>query len=813
MASVEFVRVIFPQISNRQFIYRLPTNYQGAVFSGQRVIAPLKQSSAMGFILEPEKQPPTAIEIKPLMEIVDLHPLLPPELFSFLRRLADYYLTPFPKVLNMAIPPEYRLLKNRHFYPATESPQLNNFEDIYSAIATKPGLEHLALKKKFDPDYLQRGINYLKQHHLISEVPLFRQPKNEPSVLSTIQLSPAAQAIPDLLARFQRAPRQRELIDALIAAGGSISSPAIKNFPPTVLRSLEAKGIITCLYQPADLGDFWGDFSQRLKEVILTEEQKQLFSSIRAKLHKKEYAAFLIEGVTGSGKTEIYIQLIQEILAQGRTALVLVPEITLTSHLAGRFKGVFGDKIAIWHSRLTQKQRKIIWSAIQQGEYPVVIGARSALLLPIPRLGLIVVDEEHDASFKQRSPEPRYHGRDAALLRGSLSQCVVVLGSATPSLESQYNAAIGKLTRLTLTRRYAKAPQARIHVVDLRAEQKETGDLYNPLSRLLLAKINEKLAAGQQVLLLQNRRGFSHVLLCPDCGYTPRCRNCDITLTYHKKENLLLCHYCNFAITPPTACPECNSTRFLFPGVGTQKVETLLHQHFPAYQIGRLDIDTTQETGYSQRILKAFEQNQIQILLGTQMIAKGLDFPNVTLVGVINADVGLFMPDFRARERVFQLLYQVSGRAGRGAIQGEIVIQTYNPQDFTIRCALQQNLELFSNRELSERNPLDYPPFARLALIQVSALQQERATRIAQEIAHYLHQTRQKIQLLGPAPAPLAKLKNRYRYHLILKSRKDYDPAGAQLHALLLQLLHTKEYPKWSQQARLTIDIDPIDLL
>lgn len=813
MASVEFVRVIFPQIANRQFTYRVPPSYQSSVFSGQRVIAPLKQSSAIGFILEVEKHPPAAIDIKPLTEIVDLHPLLPPELFSFLRRFADYYLTPFPKVLNLAIPPEYRLIKHRHFYPTQESPQLNSYQDLYNAIANKPGIGPLVLKKMFAADYLQRGLNYLKQHHLISEVPLFRQPEHKLSVLSAIQLTPAAQADANLLAHFRRAPRQLELLNALITASGKIEGPALKNYSPTILQTLESKGVITCLYQPADLGDFWGDYSQRLKEVTLTEEQQQLFNSIRVKLHEKQYAAFLIEGVTGSGKTEIYIQLIQETLAQGRTALVLVPEITLTSHLAGRFKGVFGDKIAIWHSRLTQKQRRIIWSAILQGEYPVVIGARSALLLPMPALGLIVVDEEHDASFKQRSPEPRYHGRDAALLRGNLSHCVVVLGSATPSLESQYNAAIGKLTRLTLTRRYAKAPQARIHVVDMRAEQKETGDPYNPLSRLLLAKINEKLAAGQQVLLLQNRRGFSHVLLCPDCGYTPRCRNCDITLTYHKKENRLLCHYCNFAITPPTICPECNSTRFLFPGVGTQKVETLLHQHFPTYNLGRLDIDTNQETGYPQRILKAFEQNQIQILLGTQMIAKGLDFPNVTLVGVINADIGLFMPDFRARERVFQLLYQVSGRAGRGAIQGEIVIQTYNPQDFTIRCALQQNLELFSNRELSERNPLDYPPFARLALIQVSALQQERAARVAQEVALYLHKIRQKIQLLGPAPAPLAKLKNRYRYHLILKSRKDYDPTGAQLHALLVQLLHSQEYPKWSQQARLTIDIDPIDLL
>lgn len=813
MPGNQYVTVVFSQVMNRQFTYRLPASLGEKPFIGQRVIAPLKQTTAVGFIVAFEDSPPSGVEIRDIIEIVDHQPVFPPELFSFLRRMAEYYLTPLAKVLSIAIPPEYRLIKNRRLSIMPTELTVERYNDIYATIAAQPDVSLANLRKKFDQTYLEKGIAYLKQRHLIRELPVYTRKKGENLVLHAITLTPAAQMQADLLSKFTRAPRQRAVLEQLIQAGGTISGAAARQISAPLIRSLSQKGLVACEYQREDLDDFWSEFSTRPKTITLTDDQQAIFEPIQAALREQKYAAFLIEGVTGSGKTEVYIKLIQEAIKAGRSAMVLVPEITLTSHLAGRFKGAFGSQIAIWHSHLTQKRRKIIWWSILQGEYPVVIGARSAIFLPLPNLGLIVVDEEQDSSFKQRSPEPRYQGRDAALLRGSLSNSVVVLGSATPSLETQYNAAVGKITKLVLPRRFAKAPTAKIHVVDMLAEYQQTGDFQNPLSRLLLEKIGEKVSLGQQVLLLQNRRGFSHVILCPDCGYVPLCRNCDITMTYHKKENRLQCHYCNFTLVPPASCPKCGGTRFLYPGVGTQKVENLLRSHFPNFNLSRLDIDTCQETGYAQRILKAFEQNQIQILLGTQMIAKGLDFPNVTLVGVINADVGLFMPDFRARERVFHLLYQVSGRAGRGELQGEIVIQTYNPHDFTIRCALQQNLTMFVNNELSERNPLHYPPFSRLALIQVSALQNERAQQVAQEVAFFLNQNRKQVYLLGPAPAPLSKIKNRYRYQIILKSRKEHDPSGTKLHNLLHTLLHSDQYPKWSRQARLSIDIDPADLL
>jgi primosomal protein N' (replication factor Y) len=329
----------------------------------------------------------------------------------------------------------------------------------------------------------------------------------------------------------------------------------------------------------------------------------------------------------------------------------------------------------------------------------------------------------------------------------------------------------------------------------------------------LLKKIQEKLELGEQVILLQNRRGYSPIILCPDCGWTPRCRNCDITLTYHKSTSQMLCHYCNLSELPPHSCPRCQSTHFLYPGYGTQRVESFLREKFPKSEIVRMDLDNTRRQGFAQKAMEKFEKGVIQIMLGTQMIAKGLDFPKVTLVGVLNADIGLFMPDFRARERVFQLLYQVAGRAGRGEIQGEIVIQTFNPKDTTIRCAIQQNLPKFAALELNERNPLNYPPFSRLAVILVSDTNLTQVVDAAQQVVQYLQPRHKKTDLLGPTPAPLSKIRNRYRYMLIIKSRKETDPNGTQLRNILFNFISSETYKQISRRAQVSIEIDPLDLL
>lgn len=811
----KYIDVIFPFSLRKCFTYKVPEDWTSELVPGQRVVAPLRNNAVVGFVLHVHSDKPEGFDIKEILEIIDFTPVFSSELFTFLRKVSDYYLAPLGKVLAAAIPAEYQTHKNRRIAivkdASGEVP--DEFKPLYEKISEKCEVTLSGLKRHFDKDILRKGLTRLKKAGLVTENPVFHQPKQKGSIEKSLRLSPDFLPNPEEIEKMQkRSPRQWELLESLQQTG-SLSGDILKNYATASIHALQKKGVIDIQQTDVTINKLWEQFNEKCKDIILTQDQESAYHTISPCIDAGKFSPFLIEGVAGSGKTEVYIRLIEHALSIRKSAIVLVPEITLTTHLAGRFRGAFQEKIAIWHSKLTPTQRSVVWRSILRGDFPVVIGARSALFLPVKNLGLIIVDEEQDGSFKQTGQEPKYHARDAAMLRGVESQSVVVLGSATPSLESQYNAVTGKFQKISLPRRFAKSPTSVIHVVDMKQEWQQTGTYNNPLSRFLVEKIKEKVALGQQVLLMQNRRGYSNVLLCADCGWSPTCRNCDISFTYHKKTNKLRCHYCNMSIFPPSSCPQCGGRRFLYPGYGTQRVETSLKEQFPDFTIDRLDIDTAQERGFSLQVMNHFEKNQIQVLVGTQMIAKGLDFPNVSLVGILNADVGLFLPDFRARERVFQLLYQVSGRAGRGDIQGVIVLQTFNPQDFTIRCAIQQNLAMFSNFELNERNPMNYPPFSRLAAVLISDLKAQRAAEVANEVIQFLEPRKKQMQILGPAPAPLSRIKNRYRYLIILKSRKERDPNGAILRNLLNTFISSPAWQSLNRRARITIDIDPLDLI
>ena len=814
--EIQYVDVSFPIALRRSFSYRIPKEWSVELFPGQRVVAPLKKTAAVGYILRIFSKKPEGFETKEILEIIDFHPVFPPELFSFLKKVSEYYLSPFGKVLSAAIPPEYQTQKSRKLVVTrnVESAIPSEYEALYRKIKEKGEILLSGLKRTFDNEILRKGVTSLKRLGLITEYPVFHQRHQRGLIEKSIQLAPDFSATLEVLEAMQKkSPRQWELLDTLLKQNGELNGNNLKSFSPACIQALAGKGIVSIHQTDVSLDQLWNEFTEKKKDISLMPEQESAFQTMKTAIDAGKFSPFLLEGVTGSGKTEVYIRLIEYALSIGKSAIVLVPEITLTTHLAARFRGAFQDKIAIWHSQLGQSQRGSVWQAILRGDFPVVIGARSALFLPLQNLGLIIVDEEQDSSFKQNGQDPKYHARDAAMLRGVESKSVVVLGSATPSLETQYNAITGKFQKIDLPKRFAKSPTALIHVIDMKEEWRTTGVYNNPISDFLLNKIKEKIALGQQVLLMQNRRGYSNILLCAQCGWSPVCRNCDISMTYHIKSKRIQCHYCNLTQYPPSSCPQCGGTKFLYPGYGTQRVEAALAEAFPEYSIGRLDIDTAREKGFSLNVMNQFEQNQISILVGTQMIAKGLDFPNVSLVGILNADIGLYLPDFRARERVFQLLYQVSGRAGRGDIQGEIVLQTFNSQDFTIQCAIQQNLSKFSNYELNERNPLNYPPFSRIALVSISDLNSQRASDVADNVAEFLQQKKKHIALLGPAPAPLGKIKNRYRYSIILKSRKERDPNGIQLRGLLHSLIVSPSWKELNRRARITIDIDPLNLL
>jgi primosomal protein N' (replication factor Y) len=520
----------------------------------------------------------------------------------------------------------------------------------------------------------------------------------------------------------------------------------------------------------------------------------------------------LLYGVTGSGKTELYLRAIEEVIRQGKEALVLVPEISLTPQTIQCFRGRCGQ-VAVLHSHLGNAQRGGHWRRIAAGQVQVVVGARSAVFAPTRRLGLIVIDEEHEGSFKQETT-PRYHARDVAVMRARLEGIPVLLGSATPSLETWHNAQRGQYGLLTLPSRVQDLPMPRVALIDMRHEVVRGGRPQG-LSPSLERAMRYALADGGQVILLLNRRGFSTHVFCPACGYVESCRFCDLALTFHRQRNVTLCHYCGYEQAPPTRCPKCGLGQVRYQGLGTEKLEKEIEDKFPSYVIRRMDSDTMRRPGSHGRLLAAFRRGEVHILLGTQMIAKGLDFPNVTLVGVVNADVALHLPDFRAAERTFQLLSQVAGRAGRGPRGGQVLVQTFNPEHPSIRLAAGHDYLAFVNIELSNREAHHYPPYERLARLILRSRDRDQAGALADQLARSFQTalvglrsadgTPVTVRLLGPAEAPVFRLKGYYRFHFQLQS-----PSPGVLHQLLRLVLASQRVPAG---AELSIDIDPLNML
>ncbi|PYS15764.1 MAG: primosomal protein N' [Acidobacteria bacterium] len=538
-------------------------------------------------------------------------------------------------------------------------------------------------------------------------------------------------------------------------------------------------------------------------ELVMTPDQTKALSTINS---TPGFRPILLHGVTGSGKTEIYMQAVEHFLAAGKTSLILVPEIGLTPQLTDQFARRFPNQIAILHSSLTRRQRIDEWLRIYRGEVPIVIGTRSAVFAPLGNLALIVVDEEHETSYKQEEV-PRYHARDTAVMRAKLAGAAVVLGSATPSMESFHNAASQKYDYVMLTTRVEGRPLPAVEIVNMREEYAAEGKQV-VLSRRLLEAINARLDRGEQTMILLNRRGYATFLLCRHCGFTFQCNSCSVAMTYHRSIEKLLCHYCGLARRPPARCPECDSEYIHYVGEGTERLEAELKCRFPEARVGRIDRDAMRHMRDYERVLGGFRAGDIDILAGTQMIAKGHDFPRVTLVGVVGADAPLALPDFRAAERTFQLLTQVAGRSGRGGRPGEVVIQSYFPDHYTFQLAVTQRFEDFYARESRYRKAMFYPPFTALAGIMVTDRDRGRAADTAREIGEYLDSLRSNaMRILGPAPAPLERIKRMHRQQLLIKSS-----SRASLHQLLGRLRQYIEDRKFGS-TRVFIDVDPVSLL
>jgi primosomal protein N' (replication factor Y) len=517
-----------------------------------------------------------------------------------------------------------------------------------------------------------------------------------------------------------------------------------------------------------------------LKMAPLTSAQQSAFKPILESLKSGGHQTFLLQGITSSGKSHIYYELVKEALKKGKGVLMMVPEIALTPQTVRNFTRIFKDRVAVFHSRLSEKEKAENWFHIYKGTKDVVIGVRSALFTPVKNLGLVIVDEEHDGSYCQSERNFNFNGRDAAVMRSKIEGAVVVLGSATPSLESRYNADRGKYRLLTLDERYNRQPLPVVYMVNMKTEREKNN--WSIFSHLMLEKIQDRLHRKEQVILLKNRRGFANFLQCGECGYIPVCPNCNISLTYHRAIKRMVCHYCNRRETPPQACPQCEGTKIKFSGSGVEKVEDELKKVFPEVRTLRLDLDTGSRRGRVETILNAFWEKKADVLIGTQMVSKGLDFSNVTLVGVVLADTGLFFPDFHASERTFQLLTQVAGRSGRRGIRGEVVLQTYAPDEKSIKYAVDQDYNGFYREELNSRLSLDFPPALRGVLIRFISRSESASAKACRNF-HTCLTGEKDIHILGPTPALLYKIRNTYRYFIYIKSKSSGKLHSAVDHA------------------------------
>jgi primosomal protein N' (replication factor Y) len=798
--------VSLPVPLDRPFTYLLPETLRHRVKPGCRVIVPFGARKLTGVVLRCHDEPPE-MEARPALRLVDPEPVLDEELMALGRWIAGYYCAPLGEVLRTMTPLGGEIRKGKVYeltdagrdatrqllldVPSDEDPT----GQLLRLLDRRP-LTESYLKKKFPQ--AEKIIRSLERRGFLhaEEVHAERDPLRAPSAKLRVEL---ARAIED--SKLPKA--ERNLVAYLELHPGTHNlgevEASVRN-ASTAARSLARKGIVSLTPEPVGLASL-----PPRPPHTLNVHQQAAFGQIRAAIEARRFQAFLLYGVTGSGKTEVYLNAIDATLAAGRGALLLVPEIALTPAVAGQFHQRFGDRVAILHSAFTEMERAEQWRRIRAGAAPVVVGTRSGVFAPVRDLGLIVVDEEHDGSYKQEEV-PRYNGRDVAIVRAKAAVACVILGSATPSLESRFNAEKAKYTLLDLPERIEKRPMPEVELVDMRVEFLETRKQAT-FSRRLLGAIRERLENGEQTMLLLNRRGFSSFLVCRACGERLQCVNCSVTLTFHRRDRRMLCHYCNYATRVPDLCPNCRSEHVYFLGIGSERVEEELHREFPTARVARMDRDTVTGRRQYETILHGFRERDYDILVGTQMIAKGHDIPNVTLVGVVNADVGLGMPDFRAAERTFQLLTQVAGRAGRGQAPGIVLVQTINPDHYAIRFAAAQDYRLFYEKEIQFRRAMRYPPFSALANLLVRSPKQEEALRLSGSLGRFLDPAPEGLRVLGPAEAPVARLRNDYRYQVLIKasSRKALNETLQRIRRFALD-------EDWPATA-LVIDVDPLSLL
>ncbi|QII24531.1 primosomal protein N' [Bacillus altitudinis] len=781
---------------DRPFDYRVPDRFKGLVKAGMRVVVPFGPRKIQGFVTKiKEETDVQSGNIKDIVDLFDLSPVLTDELLELSHWLTEktlsYHITALQSMLPAAMKAKYE--KEIQVLSAEELPQ--SLKELF-------GQQESILYADIPLEQLKPIQKHVQKGHL--EVRYHVSQKSGKKKVRTLQTAVSKEKLEEKQEQLKKnAVKQKALLAFLLQSNETTflakDLQQQTGASSQTIKALIQEGLLTESYEEIYRDPYRDREFTPSTPLDLTTEQAEAAKPIHQAVSDDKHETFLLHGVTGSGKTEIYLQTIDHVLQKGKEAIVLVPEISLTPQMVQRFKERFGSNVAVLHSGLSTGEKYDEWRKIHRKEVKLVVGARSAVFAPFENLGMIIIDEEHESSYKQEEM-PRYHAKDVAIERAGRHQCPVVLGSATPSLESYARAKKGVYTLLTLKRRVNQQQLPHVSLIDMREELRNGNR--SMFSEELMLRLKEVLERKEQAVLFLNKRGYSSFVMCRDCGYVEQCPHCEISLTYHRFQKRLKCHYCGHEAPVPAECPECHSEHIRYFGTGTQRVEEELTKVLPEARVIRMDVDTTSRKGAHEKLLTSFGNKEADILLGTQMIAKGLDFPDVTLVGVLSADTSLHIPDFRSSEKTFQLLTQVSGRAGRHEKAGSVIIQSYTPSHYSIELTKQHDYEAFYEQEMLHRRHQSYPPFYFLAMVTVSHEEVTKAAHVTDKIVQFLKMNcAPNTRILGPAASPIAKIKDRYRYQCVIKYKRENELAS------LLRKIQD-HYQKEMEQKQLMISID-----
>lgn len=817
-ASVRFAEIALPLPVDQVFSYSIPDNLLDSALPGRRVSVVFTNRRMTGVITALSDTCPVQ-RYRPLLDVLDSDAVLDASLLELTRWIGRYYLCPWGEAIKAALPAGM-LSESEQIVSRDEpcSPECMDRlrraaprqAELLAQVPEQGAVTLSSLRRRTRIRQPFAALRGLESKGLVTIS--IGETGTGPGIRyeTWVELVPPKEEADRIVTRLiPRATRQASCINLLARHGGRLTTEQLRHLgriERAVVRRLEKKGLVS-LREVETIRDPYRDAElPEPKEMDPTVEQAEALRAIHGAIGEGAFKSLLLYGVTGSGKTHVYVKSIEKTLEAGRSAIVLVPELALTPQAVRQFRAHFGDLVTVLHSGLSPGERYDSWRRTRAGDYRIVVGARSAVFAPLSDLGLIVIDEEHEPSYKQFDDPPLYHARDVAVVRARTVNAVTVMGSATPSLETYANTQTGKFECCRLSERVDRRPLPGVRIVDMR-EERRLGRL-SIFSSPLADRIKDRLARQEQIILFLNRRGFSPFVQCYDCGLSLSCPHCSVTMTYHADSLFMRCHYCDHRDQAPEVCPKCRSRSIGYRGVGTQRVEEELKEQFPDARIVRMDMDTTSRKGSHQDIFHRVLNREADILLGTQMVAKGFDFPNVTLVGVISADTSLNLPDFRASERTFQLLTQVAGRTGRGKLGGEVIVQTYAQGHHSVTSAQAHDYDSFYAREINDRKALGYPPFGRMVGILFQGERDDYVMREARRFAELLRKHAAELNILGPAPPVIARVRNLYRWQIIARSRH----SGRLRDAVRQARLHWERAAD-SRRVHLKIDVDPVGLM